>query len=161
MMTPHRRFTFFFVFLLPLLFSLNQAEARWWKDEKIKAELKLTEKQTSEMDKLFDESQKKREARAPKVEKKMEELNVLLKGEGLDEKKAKEAVDELLALQAENFREMVAMKVKIRKLLSKEQLKTLNDKYPNILSPSSRWAAGDRMFKRMQRDKPSKKEKSN
>lgn len=145
-----RIFLSIFVLLLGFMFPLNHADAQWWKNDKIKADLKLTEKQVSDISKIFDESRKNREARIPQIRKKMGELDEMMKGEALDEKKAKVTVDELTALQAENFREFITMKMKIRKLLSKEQFRTLNEKYPNILTPSSRWAARDRMSRRGQ-----------
>jgi len=148
------------VLLIPAIASAGQ----WWKDEALKGKLKLTGEQEKKIDAIVDASMKERKEKAGKVREKMRALNRMLGKEKIDKKAVDKTLDEVIKLRGELLRNNLEMKLKVRRMLSEEQIKTLLKERPRVFSLRSRWA-GKRPLKRLmkkdtpRKDKPAEKKK--
>ncbi len=107
------------------------------------ADLKLTDKQVAEISRIYEDFE--RESLKPlsmKIRSKRRQVNTLLRQEKTDQKAFDRAVDELLKLRDRLLRASLEMKLKVKKVLTKEQIRTLRKRYPGLLSIGSRWSKG-------------------
>ena len=141
-----------------LLFFSSISYAEWWKDKEIQTKLSLTQKQIEGADKIFGDYEKSANGLNTKIKDKTKELNDMFSREKPDEKKFKEAVDELIKLRAEGFRGMVEMKLKIKNSLTEEQIKKLNSEKPGILKLRSTWGKQERPLNPKLKEKDKKEE---
>jgi len=148
------------VLLIPAIASAGQ----WWKDEALKGKLKLTEEQEKKIDAIVDASMKERKEQAGKIREKIRALNGLLSKEKIDKKAVDKTLVEVIKLREALLRNNLEMKLKVRDVLSEEQIKTLLKERPRVFSLRSRWAK-KRPLKRVMkkdeapRDKPTEKKK--
>lgn len=148
------------VLLIPAIASAGQ----WWKDEALKGKLKLTEEQVKQIDVIVDASIKERRDKAGQIRKKIRALNGMLGKEKIDKKVVDKTFVEVIKLREALLRNNLEMKLKVRDVLSEEQIKTLLKERPRVFSLRSRWAA-KRQLKRMMKkdeapmDKPTEKKK--
>lgn len=141
-----------------MLFFFSIGYAEWWKDKGTQTKLSLTQKQIEQADKIFSDYQQSVKGLNTKIKDKTNEVNDMLSKEKPDEKKFKEALDELIKLRGEGFRGMVVMKHEIKNSLTEEQVKKLNSEKPGILTLRSMWGKQGRGLNPGLKEKDKKEE---
>lgn len=134
------RLFFLFILLTVSLSFLSEVRAEWWKNKSLQSEIRITEKQLREIENIFQEFQKKRQSVLKEINLKLKNLDNLMSVASHDEKKISSLVEEINTLRANNLREQVNMKLRIKGILTSEQLRVILRKYPDTFKASNRWA---------------------
>lgn len=98
---------------------------KWWKSPAISSELKLTEEEKKELNKLFIETKNRLIDLKAQIEKEHLKLKDMLESEKIDEKKVIAQFDRLQGLRSKLVRTRFLYVLKIRKILGLERFKLL------------------------------------
>ncbi len=119
----------------------EKADANWWKyDGQVKTLLALSDKQVAEMDSLMTAYMEKRIEHKAEIGKLKIKLNSLLSKEKLDRQEVDKAVNRLSEVRRNMMIDMLAMKLNVRKVLTKEQVKKILAHDPSIFTLQKQWS---------------------
>jgi Spy/CpxP family protein refolding chaperone len=114
--------------------SLSYASSLyWWNDDKVIAALSLTDTQRKTIDNLVQESLKKRGEIKKRLTPLQRVIPDLLSQSPLDERKILSTLSTQDELQAARRREVVLLRMQVRKVLSEEQFKKLLTLNPVVM----------------------------
>ncbi len=119
--------------------SLSYASSLyWWNDDKVIATLSLTDTQRKTIDNLMQESLKKRGEIKKRLTPLQRVIPDLLSQSPLDERKILSTLSTQDELQGARRREVVLLRMQVRKVLSEEQFKKLMTLNPAVMR--QQWA---------------------
>ncbi len=146
-MQGNRLFGIILCTVLLILFSADLSHAQWWKNKDLTVKLKLTEKQGKAIDVIYDGYIRKLMIMSKKLMDKNRELNQLLLKEDIDEKKVIGVADEVTGLRSSLMKNTLTMKLTVRRLLGKGQIKSLLKERPRVFTLKSRWGGREAFMK--------------
>ena len=124
----------------------GQGGHRWWLNNNMQKELKLTDAQIQKISKISNDERRK----AAKVHANLEiskiDLEEALDSKKVDEKKAREAIDKMVSVQSELAKGKMVTLLNIRKVLTYEQFQKLQEK--RLMQKSDRRGDAGRNGKR-------------
>jgi Spy/CpxP family protein refolding chaperone len=94
---------------------------KWWQDEKMKAELRLTPEQTARIEEIFQGFVAQMKGTAEEVTRREEQLSRLISGNDVTEAQLLKEVDQLEALRGALMKSRTLMLFRIRRVLSPDQ----------------------------------------
>ncbi|GBE35839.1 zinc resistance protein [bacterium BMS3Bbin06] len=150
-MQRNRLFGIIFCAVLLILFSADLSHAQWWKNKDLTAKLKLTEKQSKAIDVIYDGYVRKLMIMSKKLMDNNRKLNQLLLKEDIDEKEVIGVADEVTGLRRSLMMDTLTMKLTVRRLLNKGQIKSLLNERPRVFTLKSRWGGREAFRKAVRR----------
>ena len=120
--------------------SGKPVKGKWWEDQGLVEKVKITREQQEKINKIFDESQSKRKELRDKARELQARLSNIYGQADLDQDKFDETLSKFGNVLNQLYLGMVQMKLKIRKVLTKDQIKTLLAEYPRLFNINARWA---------------------
>lgn len=107
--------------------SWAQSRTPWWKDEKSKAELKLSEDQAARIDAIFKESWQRMKASYEELGRREEQLSSLVNGPDTTEADVVREVEQVEAVRGELNKVRTVTLYRMHRVLSPEQRLKLNE----------------------------------
>lgn len=104
-----------------------QGRAPWWKDEKSKAELRLSEEQASRIDAIFKESWERMKASYEELGRREEQLSALVSGPDTTETDVVRQVEQVEAVRGELNKVRTVMLYRMHRILNPEQRLKLDE----------------------------------
>ena len=131
--------------------SAKSAKDRWWKNQDLVQKVKITEEQQNKIDKVFKKSRSDLKKLRTKSSELNTQLNSIFGKEDLDQEKFGETLMKFADIRQQQYIEMVQMKVKVREVLTKDQIKIILAEYPGIFNLSAKRSdrAGPRSKKKL------------
>jgi TonB family protein len=126
---PIRNFCLVAILVMSSGFSaLSQSGlGKWWKNSEIVKNLQLTESQIAQVEKCFLDHQRQLADSNAQLKQQEAQLKTLMQSERVDENKARTQIDRVAAARATLEKINASMMLSIRKALSKEQWKKLEE----------------------------------
>ena len=139
--------------------SAKSAKDRWWKDQDLVQKVKITEEQQDKIDKIFKKSRSDLKKLKKKARELKTQLNSIFGKADLDQEKFGETLMKFADIRKQQYIEMVQMKVKVREIFTKDQIKILLAEYPGVFNLSAKRSdrAGPRSKKKKLKTLPEKK----
>jgi Spy/CpxP family protein refolding chaperone len=94
---------------------------KWWQDERIKAELRLSAEQSAKIEEVFQSSFPKLRASAEELKKREEQLSNLISGNGTTEADVLKQADQVEVIRGALNKARILMLYRMRQVLSPEQ----------------------------------------
>lgn len=95
--------------------------SKWWQDEKIKAELRLSAEQSTRIEEIFTPSFAKMTDKYAELGRREEQLSNLISGNDVTEAQLLKEADQVEALRSSLSKERTLMLFRMRRVLSAEQ----------------------------------------
>jgi Spy/CpxP family protein refolding chaperone len=125
--------------LLPVAAGGTQGQRqKWWQDEKMKAELALTDDQSAEVESIFQASRPKLQESKRHLESLEEELSEMVRARVADEVEVSQLVDRVEAARSELSKERTLMLYRMHRILTPEQNAKLKEIYDRRRSREGR-----------------------
>ena len=118
--------------------SAKSAKDRWWKDQDLVQKVKITKVQQDKIDKIFKKSRSDLKELRKKTRELKTQLNSIFGKADLDQEKFNEALLKFADIRKQQYIEMVQMKVKVREIFTKDQIKILLAEYPGVFNLSAK-----------------------
>jgi Spy/CpxP family protein refolding chaperone len=116
---------FLLVFLPSTLMAQGLMHGKWWYDNSIRQELKLTDDETKVLDEKYTESRRKMIDFKSEVEKQRFEMDILLGAQDMDKQKILERYESLEQARRKLSRERFEMFMAIREIIGAERFQEL------------------------------------
>jgi Spy/CpxP family protein refolding chaperone len=110
-------------------FAQSEPSGKWWHDPAIRAELKLTDGEIKQLDRLFKKSRRRLIELKNKVEKAQFEYQSLMEAEPLDEKAVNRQFAQLEKARSQLASERSRFLVEVRKILGHNRFQQLKQIY--------------------------------
>ena len=94
---------------------------KWWQDEKMKAELRLSAEQSTRIEEIFAASFAKMREKVDELNRREEQLSNLISGNDVTEAQLLKAADHVEALRGSLSKDRTLMLFRMRQVLSAEQ----------------------------------------
>jgi len=94
---------------------------KWWQDEKMKAELRLTPDQSARIDEIFTASFAKMKDKVDELNRREEQLSNLISGNDVTEAQLLREADQVEALRSALSKDRTLLLYRMRRVLSPEQ----------------------------------------
>lgn len=104
-----------------------QGRGPWWKDEKAKAELRLSEEQASRIDAIFKESWEQMKSSYEELGRREKELSALVNGPDTTEADVVRQVEQVEAVRGELNKVRTVTLYRMHRLLTPEQRQKLDE----------------------------------
>lgn len=116
--------------LLPVAASGTQGQRqKWWQDERMKAELALTDDQSAEVESIFQASRPKLQDSKRQLESLEEELSEMVRARVADEVDVAQLIDRVEAARSELSKERTLMLYRMHRILTPDQNAKLKEIY--------------------------------
>jgi Spy/CpxP family protein refolding chaperone len=98
-----------------------QRGLKWWQDEKMKAELRLSAEQSTRIEEIFTASFAKMREKVDELNRREEQLSNLISGNDVTEAQLLKEADQVEALRSSLSKDRTLMLFRMRRVLSAEQ----------------------------------------
>jgi len=120
--------------------SAKSAKYRWWKDQDLVQKVKIAKEQQDKIDNIFRKSRSDTKKLRTKARELKTQLNSIFGKADLDQKKFSETLIKFADIRKQLYIEMVKVKLKVREVFDKDQIKILLAEYPIYFNLGAKWS---------------------
>ena len=120
--------------------SAKSAKDKWWKDQALVQKVKITKEQHDKIDKIFRKSRSDLKELRTKAGELKTQLNNMFGKADLDQERFSETLMKFADIRKHQYIERMQVKLQVREVFVKDQIKILLAEYPKIFNFSAKWS---------------------